>query len=581
MKHRLLFILLVVYATSVYSQAQGPPPPCGIPIASKCDLNNDDVEHFDLVTLFPFSFCIAPILNQADYYPTTYHESEVDAKGGFNQISNPESYMGSTLNPHVIHFRSEKIVPDGSYDVLYGFGYLYVLPIPTVSKPKPLIVCNSHNDGFGNFDLVSKKAEILSGQQDYGISFFGTFEDAQNLSNAIPLVDDYNNTIAYKQTIYASVFVYGDNSCIEIVELDLIVQGKCEDLAVYLTSVSAPPRPGFEYSNRLSFKNEGSKDIAFGTIEFKYDSDLDYVNAVDSSPGYTITEASDGFTLNFINLEPGESDFVNIYFVCPVSTNLGTQIINAATYITNSEDTNPINDISFIQETVIGSYDPNDINESHGPKIQFEDFTDDDYLYYTIRFQNVGTADAINITIENELDDKLDESTFQKLNTSHISSMNRVGENLTWTFKNIHLPSEDMDEPASHGYVYYKIKPKPGYTVGDIIPNIAGIHFDFNAPVITNTFETEFTAVLYKNDNLFSEFIMYPNPAKDFVSIKLGSNFGNKLPIKIYDIQGKLMLSDHIENKAGTLNVSNLSKGMYFLKLENGNHAVTQKLIIE
>src|SRR5262249_37925061 len=50
-------------------------------------------------------------------------------------------------------------------------------------------------------------------------------------------------------------------------------------------------------------------------------------------------------------------------------------------------------------------------------------------------------------------------------------------------------------EPASHGFIAYRLKPKSTVVVGDTVHNDASIYFDFNLPVETNN---AFTVV--KND---------------------------------------------------------------------------------
>ena len=57
------------------------------------------------------------------------------------------------------------------------------------------------------------------------------------------------------------------------------------------------------------------------------------------------------------------------------------------------------------------------------------------------------------------------------------------------------LPVSVANTMTGKGYITFKIKPKPGYAVGDIIPNNASIYFDFNPAIITNTFQTEFVAL--------------------------------------------------------------------------------------
>jgi hypothetical protein len=70
---------------------------------------------------------------------------------------------------------------------------------------------------------------------------------------------------------------------------------------------------------------------------------------------------------------------------------------------------------------------------------------------------------------------------------------------------------------------------------------------------------------------------IYPNPATDNIYI---SNLIEKSSIKIYDIQGKLVLENKISNKE-YVNISILAKGIYQVKFEGNNLNETRKLIIE
>jgi hypothetical protein len=58
---------------------------------------------------------------------------------------------------------------------------------------------------------------------------------------------------------------------------------------------------------------------------------------------------------------------------------------------------------------------------------------------------------------------------------------------VAWTFDNILLPDSNVNEPESHGYVKFTIELKDSIPQDTKIENFAGIYFDFNDPVITNT----------------------------------------------------------------------------------------------
>jgi hypothetical protein len=169
------------------------------------------------------------------------------------------------------------------------------------------------------------------------------------------------------------------------------------------------------------------------------------------------------------------------------------------------------------------------------------------------------------------------------LNASHAYMVTRVDNNLIWQFADINLPSESMDEPNSHGYVYFKIKPLPGYQDGDIIPNVADIYFDFNPAITTNTFQTTFDSTLSVNQFSSIGYNMYPNPANSTVNIQFNTAVAETVLVSIYNLQGKLVsMSSTISNASKmTFNVSNLSQGMYFVELKGESFKVVEKLIVE
>ena len=72
--------------------------------------------------------------------------------------------------------------------------------------------------------------------------------------------------------------------------------------------------------------------------------------------------------------------------------------------------------------------------------------------------------------------------------------------------------------------------------------------------------------------------LIYPNPATDKIYI-LNLKEENT-PIKIYDINGRLVLENKISNKE-YLTISTLSKGIYQVKFEGNNFSETRKLIVE
>lgn len=349
------------------------------------------------------------------------------------------------------------------------------------------------------------------------------------------------------------------------------------DVEVTITSFQSPV-PGFSYNNFITYKNNGITPVS-GTLNYTYDSILMLTNITQTGT----TPTTNGFTYNYTDLLPGESRVIITSFTVPTipTVTLGQIVTNTASS-TNAGDVNPANNSFNFSQVIVGSYDPNDKMEAHGGKIEISGFDSNDYLFYTIRFQNTGTANAQFVRLVDDLNNQLDETSIRMISASHNYTLTRTDQNLVWKFDQINLPPEIVDEVGSNGYVQFKIKPKPGFAVGDIIPNTAEIYFDYNPPIITNTFNTEFVQTLGNTEFSQATISLYPNPAKESFTIH---NFGTETigEISIYEISGKKIFQQTKSFETQTIiPVSNFAKGIYLVEIISENKSkLTKKLIIE
>ncbi|MDG5491489.1 T9SS type A sorting domain-containing protein [Psychroserpens sp. SPM9] len=421
-------------------------------------------------------------------------------------------------------------------------------------------VLNSVSSSTGNFTIISDED---TNTYDINYYLYSEYDDCYTITSS--MFEDVSVLIGETMTV----------------EFPIVNQQQCEDIGVLLIN-SESPRPGFVHTNYLVISNLGQTSTS-GTVDFVLDPNLT-IESVNTNPNYTINVSATGFTLDFTNLPIGESYTATIALLTPANVELGELVTNTATYTTTVNDAVNDNNSSSITEEVIGSYDPNDKMESHGRSIDYNSFiSSDEFLYYTIRFQNIGTAEAINIRIEDLIDTQLDETTFQMLRSSHDYIVTRTENNLEWYFEGINLPAEQNDAEGSQGFVYFKIKPKAGYAIGDVITNTASIFFDFNAAIVTNTFESEFVEEnLSVSESSVRLFDMFPNPANDKVTIQLNaSNFETAI-IHVTDIQGKRIIeTQSSEANLIDLDVSDLQNGLYFVRVKSEGKTAVKKLIIE
>ena len=332
--------------------------------------------------------------------------------------------------------------------------------------------------------------------------------------------------------------------------------------------------PGFSINYQIVFTNNGTTSLD-GEILLTYDENLQ--TFIVASPSETAT-TTNTISFSFTDLAPFQSDYINVEFLNaqPPTLNSGDSLDFNIEITTSVIDDNPSdNEFTYSQE-VVNSFDPNDKSVLEGSEVYIEEAIN--YLHYMVRFQNTGTANAQKVVVKDTLSDNLDWSSLQMVSASDDYQVNIVNGNaLEFVFDNIDLPFEDADEEGSQGYISYKIKPKQGIVVGDIIAGDAAIYFDFNEPIITNEVSTEIIENLSVAAKEFSSKIqLYPNPTEHVMYIE--NNSSERIDqVGVYSITGQQIL---VKNKVQQINLSSLNTGIYFVKMttESGN-SFTQKVV--
>lgn len=352
------------------------------------------------------------------------------------------------------------------------------------------------------------------------------------------------------------------------------------DVSVAVIPVNSP-RAGTYYQNKIVYTNLGNQTIASGMLTFNNSS----ATTITSISQSGTTAISNGFTYNYTNLLPFESRMITVTIWVPAipTVAIGQLLTNTASIDPTTDDVVLINNVSSLSQPIIAAYDPNDKIESHGREILFSSFSANDYLTYTIRFENTGNASAINVRVADVLDPRIDETSIAMIDASHPYTMDRVSSNLIWTFENIQLPVSVENTEIGKGHITFKAKLKPGFAIGDIIPNTAEIFFDSNPAIVTNTFETEFVAALGTIDFNDGSFVLYPNPSNEVINIRLNNATDTLASIAIFDLLGKQVKSSkELTSSNATINVSDLSKGVYMVEiLTNSGLKQNKKLIIK
>ncbi len=361
-----------------------------------------------------------------------------------------------------------------------------------------------------------------------------------------------------------------------------------KDLSINLLPLNIG-RPGFPVQYQLICTNQGTEGISNVQVKFLKNP---RVNFVSSSPVVNTT-VGDTLIWNIASMKPFDTSYIHLDLriaAPPTVNNTDTLLFKSFVYPLTGDETPEDNQFKLVQQ-VQGSYDPNDKTETHGGIITPEQLAGNDYLTYLIRFQNTGTDTAFNVMIRDTLTNKLDWSSFEMVSSSHPYQLYMIKPYiLEFSFPNILLVDSNKNEPASHGFIAYRIKPKQNLSIGDTVLNRAHIYFDYNLPVITNDEFTVLRNTLVTSvvdlNAATNQLLLYPNPSNGKVTISRNGRLSGKTNLQITDMNGRVVHQSNFgqiatEHFNQSIDISNLSKGFYIVSLRVGKDAYYCKFIIQ
>ncbi len=507
---------------------------------------------------------------------------------GFGPLVSPGAYWGTTIPGPFI-----STSPDGCLTFLFrsdgtSTAAGWTADISCISSDLPVVTllafvdenANGIKDGsesgftHGEFTMqINNSGPVSSISSSNGSYTFSANDGTATHDINYQIQTEYLPYYAVSATFNDLTFATGSGNI--TLNFPITLLGSYSDLAVIM-GTNGNPTPGSNYNHLISYRNNGTATVS-GTLSFAKDPNLTIVSV---SASGTVSNPN-GFTLDFTDLAPNTSAQILVAMAVPPipTVAIGQYLTNTVTISGATADVDLSNNSFSVSRKVLAAYDPNDINESHGPQIVHADFDSADYLYYTIRFQNTGNTNATTVRLENTIDDQLNAESVRMVHASHDYTMTRVDDQLTFQFDDIQLVPESVNNDDSQGFVIYKVKPMPGYAVGDIIPNFAEIYFDTNPAIVTNTFETEFVAQLGVGGFDSDSIRIYPNPATSQIYIASGNS--NLKTVKLIDLLGKVVLVRSNMQHDSAIDVSPLTSGVYILEvtLEDDSKHIKKLLV--
>ncbi len=352
-----------------------------------------------------------------------------------------------------------------------------------------------------------------------------------------------------------------------------VPNGVINDLAVTITTGRA--RPGFNTTISLTYTNIGTTVLS-GDLTLNTNSGSNqYEQFVSSNVAYA-THSGNVTTWNFTGLQPFERRQIDVLVHIDSAAVVNEFISNNFAGTVNGTETALTDNAAGDRVRIRASFDPND-KAADVAIITLTELADGKAIVYTINFQNTGSDSATFVKIKDVLSNDLDLATLQTLATSHpdyhlLITTDKTQQpavtTATWQFDNINLDYAAHNEPKSHGFVKFSIRPKQNLPLGRQIDNTARIIFDYNTPIITNTANVviDLRVVNTNSANSNLNWTVSPNPSNGILNINIADNAEKTAKIAIYNTLGQLLQTENITANA-QINFTNLPNGVYNIVL--------------
>lgn len=119
------------------------------------------------------------------------------------------------------------------------------------------------------------------------------------------------------------------------------------------------------------------------------------------------------------------------------------------------------------------------------------------------------------------------------------------------------------------------------YTVGQIVNSSLSGTNGTVAQGVQQPYEISVITAIEESKGITLEMIVYPNPATDFIWLKIESFEPENLRYQLYDNDGRVLQNNKVDGNEMSIEMSTYSSGIYFLKVIQDNKLVKTFKIIK
>lgn len=466
------------------------------------------------------------------------------------------------------------------------------------NPPNPLIVCEINSDGFAEFDLTSAEAQII-GSQDPSmiqITYHLNQIEAQNGTNVIVNPTSYYNT-SNPQLIYVRVesIVNGDFA---VTALELIVGSLpvanlpvpyelCDDAASGSTTDQISI---FDLSTKENEITGGVPGVTVTWYLTPADEQADIEIPTPEAFANTITPQT---MVARVTDEFGCSSTTTLTLV--VLPNPTPSIPNPLVQIDTDGDGVEVFDLTLVSDEVLNG-EPNvslsfyitlsDADSNTNPianQTAFHSITTTLFIRVESQLTGCYTIVPLMLVVDNipDVPSDIDDFVVYDENGDGVAEFNLnlmipqlIGSQtgLEVSFYETEDDAQNKSNVIEEPEVYENISnPQTIYARTETIYGTYALTV-FNIFADENLNTTSFE---------LNQIRLYPNPAGDFMNVHVPETYKN-LNIEVVNLNGKLLLSNNFTNRtseAVIINLSSLTPGIYFLKINSDDTIITKKLV--
>ena len=341
---------------------------------------------------------------------------------------------------------------------------------------------------------------------------------------------------------------------------------------------SGPARPGFELHYAIQQRNSTPSSTGATSTVFTFDAAVSFIDATPAPSNVS----GNMLTWNESALGAFQERSIQVRLQVPPNIGLiGTTLAASVAFSSANADADLTNNSASAFVVVTASLDPNEKvagTSSHWSNdLYYIDV--DQWVDYTLRFQNTGTDTAFTVIVTDTLPTTLDPASIQWGASSHSCLRSLSGQGiLKFIFPNILLPDSNVNEAASHGFASFRIRPRLPLEPATEIENIANIFFDYNPPVITDpsVLTAEFSTGVAQREN--SKIALAPVPASDELVVSSGDAMAN---VRILAADGREVMRMAGRSTQMSIDLSGLKSGAYLLSVELDNGTTARERFIK